>query len=397
MTYNAVHYGEENNIENRRGMKGFYRTLKDVGLPSCYKVAAITRACAVLASRKKSDKRGVAILHPKPLRPMVCIISGFFITMKGRLFIPLARDKYVDVQLNPYVVERLARGKTRSLMITPDSLSFCYSCEVEAMPIRKVYGVDRNEKNLTFGDRERVVQVDMTKTVRIRQATREILGSFRRDDVRVRRRFARKYWKRANDRTDQILHAATNFIVETAAQNDAALAVEDLAHIRKMYRRGNGLGRDSRFRLNSWPHWKAKRMLEYKAAWKGVTNIPLTKSDTYGSSSVCSACGEKRRSPVKDDAEHRRMLWCQRCKTWTDRDVNAALNLSKRGLARFASSLPRLEVGEEASRSQQANAISSLLLVEKGLTGEAVKGNGTKTLILRVDASKLIRRYEPKT
>jgi hypothetical protein len=40
LTYNAIHCGEENEIDNRRGMKGFYRSLKtELLLPSCYKVA----------------------------------------------------------------------------------------------------------------------------------------------------------------------------------------------------------------------------------------------------------------------------------------------------------------------------------------------------------------------
>jgi hypothetical protein len=76
-----------------------------------------------------------------------------------------------------------------------------------------------------------------------------------------------------------------------------------------------------------------------------------------------------------------------------DRDVIAALNLSKRGLARFASSRPLS--GEEDSRSQASAC--SLEAGEEGPAGEAMKGNGTKTLILRVDASKLIRRREPKS
>jgi transposase len=134
-------------------------------------------------------------------------------------------------------------------------------------------------------------------------------------------------------------------------------------------------------------------MTEYKSAWKGVTIIPLTKSETYGSSSACPTCGEKLYSPAKDDAEHARMLWCQNCKVWMDRDVVAALNLSERGLSRFASSRPRS--GEEESRSQAS--ASSLRTGEEGLAGEAVTGNGTTTLLLRVDASKLIRRREPKS
>ena len=37
VTYNAIACAEENGIESRKGMKGFYRSLKDVKLPSCYK------------------------------------------------------------------------------------------------------------------------------------------------------------------------------------------------------------------------------------------------------------------------------------------------------------------------------------------------------------------------
>jgi transposase len=124
-------------------------------------------------------------------------------------------------------------------------------------------------------------------------------------------------------------------------------------------------------------------MLEYKAAWKGVTIIPLTKSETYGTSSKCSACGEKLHSPMKGDVVHKRMLWCQRSQAWMDRDVNAALNLSARGRSRFDRSLP----------SRSGTPIEE----EKGLAGEAMTGNGTMTLILRVDASKLALKREPKS
>ena len=86
---------------------------------------------------------------------------------------------------------------------------------------------------------------------------------------------------------------------------------------------------------------------------------------------------------MKGDVAHKRMLWCQRCKVWVDRDVNAALNLSTRGRSRFDRSLP--------SRSEAP------IEEEKGLAGEAVTGNGTTTLILRVDASKSTTRREPKS
>ena len=397
LTCNAIHFAEEHGIANRRGMEGFYRTLKGVELPSCYKVASITRACAIVKSRAKTERRGFKVGHPAPLRLVTCITSGFFVTMKGRLFVPLGRDRYFDVQLNHHTIERLSDKQVRSLTITPDSLSFCYSEDVETAPVKRVYGVDRNEKNIAFGDRDKVALVEMTEAVKIRQTTREIVASFKRNDVRMRRMLARKYWRKAHHRIDQILHAATNYIVDAAAKDGAALAIEDLTGIRKMYRRGNGQSADMRFRLNSWPHWKAKKMLEYKAAWKGVTVIPLTRSETYGSSSTCSACGEKLHSPARDDVAHWRMLWCQNCNRWIDRDVNAPLNLSERGRSRLDRSLSSLSEKQEENRSQQATVSFGPTEREKGLAGEAVTGHGTTTLILRVDASKLTRQREPKS
>ena len=379
ITYNAIDYGRKNGIDNRKRMIDFYRSLRDIILPSIYKISAITRACAVLKSRKKSEKRGLVARHRKPLRPMICIITGFFITMKGRLFVRLGREKYFNIQLNRHVHRILAGRKVRSLTITLYSLSFCFSEEIEPIPVKGVFGVDRNEKNLTFGNEGTVMQIDLSETVKIRQRTREILRSFRRNDVRVSRKLASKYWKRASHRTNQMLHAATNFVVENAARNSVAFALEDLTDIRKMYGKGHGQGPDYRFRLNSWPHGRAWQMLEYKAAWRGVATIPLTKSETYGSSTVHSACGEKLHRPEKGDVVHRRMLWCPTCKVWMDRDVNATIILSKRGLARFASSHLQAR-----SRSQQA-----LEAGEKGLASEAMKGNPTQTVILRVDASKL--------
>src|SRR6266849_6690615 len=113
LTYNAITYAEEHGIDNRRGMKGFYQTLKDANLPSCYKVASITRACAIIKSRKKSGKRAIQVVHLKPLRPMICVVSGFFVTVKGRLFIPLRRDKYFDLQLNQHTIKNLTNKKVR--------------------------------------------------------------------------------------------------------------------------------------------------------------------------------------------------------------------------------------------------------------------------------------------
>ncbi len=58
LTSNAAEYGKVNCIDNRKEMKDFYRSLKGVDIPSCYKVASITRACAILKSREKGERSG---------------------------------------------------------------------------------------------------------------------------------------------------------------------------------------------------------------------------------------------------------------------------------------------------------------------------------------------------
>ncbi|AFU60327.1 NurA domain-containing protein [Candidatus Nitrososphaera gargensis Ga9.2] len=68
----------------------------------------------------------------------------------------------------------------------------------------------------------------------------------------------------------------------------------------------------------------------------------------------------------------------QKIDGWMDRDVVAAMNLSIRGRAFLAKSEDEFER-------------------PKGDAGEAMKGNPmTAPVILRVDASKLIFRHQPK-
>ena len=111
---------------------------------------------------------------------------------------------------------------------------------------------------------------------------------------------------------------------------------------------------------NSWSFAEIKRLITYKAAWEGVPVIQLTKAETRNTSQLCPRCRKK----ITQGDRKTRQLWCTECKKLTDRDIVAAMNLSVKGLARFASS--------------------------QGLAGEAMKGNVEKEpLILRVDASKL--------
>ena len=82
-----------------------------------------------------------------------------------------------------------------------------------------------------------------------------------------------------------------------------------------------------------------------------------------------STSGERLQVPVRDDSQHYRQLWCQKCGRWEDRDQVAVMNISRRAWLRFGHA--------------------------KGGAGEAVKGNPDgrrQQAILRVDASKPSQR-----
>ncbi|HLQ21318.1 MAG TPA: transposase [Nitrososphaerales archaeon] len=355
-----------------------YKELSRYRIVSYYKLHAISRAAGILASRKKSIRRGVATKDPYAVRPQLVSSYGFRVE-NGVLRVPLGERRYFDIPLNGHTQMVLSEAglKVRSFTLTASSVSLTVSKEVKEIECTGAAGLDRNLRNLTYGNEERVIQYDLSKAVKIAGTTREILSSFRRNDARIRRMIASKYGRRRRNRINHLLNCATKEIVEEAHEGKEAIVLEDIKGIRKLFARGNGQGGEFRGRMNSWSFGEAQRQIEYKAAWRGVPVIHLTKGETRGTTMECARCGERLQVAQRDDVRHLRQLWCAQCGRWVDRDVNAVTNQSRRGRLRFDRSLP----DDEA----------------KGEACEAMKGNLTTPVILRVDASKMTRRDNPKS
>jgi putative transposase len=232
--------------------------------------------------------------------------------------------------------------------------------------------VDRNLRNLTVGNLENVVQYDLSKAIDIAENTRSITKSFKRNDVRLRKKLYSKYGTRRKNRIAQLLHHVSKAVVQKAKQEKSAIAFEDIRRIRRLYQRGNYQGRVYRGTMNSWSFAEIKRLVTYKAAWEGVPIVQLSTIETRGTSQLCPRCRKK----ITQVDRNTRQLWCVECKKWMDRDIVAVMNISIRRRAFLAKSRDVFE------RPQ-------------GLAGEAMKGNPTTTVILRVDASKLTFRREP--
>jgi putative transposase len=336
-----------------------YRELRGYPSPSCYKLCAVSRAAGILASRRKSLRRGFATKSPYAVKPLLISCYNFKI-QNGHLQIPIGRKAYETIPLTKHTALVLSDKtlRVRSFTLTATTLSLCISKKVVTLECTGTVGVDRNLRNLTCGDEETVIQYDLSRAVEIANTTVSIVSSFKRNDRRIGQRLAMKYGKRRQNRTLNLLHNATKSIVDQAFEKKKAVVLESIRGIRRLYRKGNWQGRSFRGRMNSWSFGKAQSQIEYKAAWIGLSVVRLSRHETFGTSSTCPRCGER----LQSDKNHRRQLWCPKCKVWMDRDLVAVINLSRRGRLRFDRS--------------------------KGEAVEAVKGNPMPTVIPGVDASK---------
>jgi putative transposase len=339
--------------------------------PSYYKVCAVSRAAGILAARKKSLRRGQSTKNPYSLKPQITACQGFKIE-DGALRVPVGKRSFQYVPLTSHTVSILSDPAVtvRSFTLTPTSLSLCISKEIPEVESTEAIGVDRNLRNLTVGNSNRVVQYDLSETVKIAQRTVKVVASFTRNDYRIRKKIASKYGLRRRNRIQHLLNVATKQIVAEAVQRRQVIVLENIEGIRRLYRKGNRQGSRYRGRMNSWSFSEAQRQLEYKARWVGLPVIRLGKKETRGTSVTCPQCGER----LQEDRRIRRKLWCRKCRVMMDRDVVAAINLSRRGRLRFDRSRTPKEL--------QGGAV------------EAVKGNPTPTVILRVDALKSIQEAQ---
>jgi len=259
-------------------------------------------------------------------KPFVSIGNQAYKIVDGKLRLPIKPREYIYIPLNRYTLKVLSQPnlKLGSVTLTANTVSISFSKETAEIEPRGYIGIDRNLDNVTVASSDgEVVTYDLSEATRIKAIYREVKRHFRRNDVRIRRRIFRKYGRKQRNKVNQILHRVSKHIVEKAKENGFGIVMENLKGIRRLYRKGNGQGRQFRSRLNSWSFYELQRQIEYKAKGEGVAVIYVSPQKT---SSTCAICGSK----ILECTE--RKVYCPRCRTLVDRDVNAARNILARGM-----------------------------------------------------------------
>ncbi len=235
---------------------------------------------------------------------------------KGRrLLIPL---EYGDYQRSFLMDTTLKRG---SVTMTDSTIVIAFSKETMAIePLRKV-GYDLNHKSIVGSDGTRI---DLSKVARIHTeygVRRSEFYERHPQDARIKQKFAGS--TRERERIRQTLNVVSKQVVEKAVKNREAIILERLKGIRKAHRKGNGKGRNSRRRANLWPFRLLQQQIATKAAWAGVQ---VEFVDPRNTSRECSNCCLVNRRLKVTERE-----WRCPCGAILDRDLNAAINIERRG------------------------------------------------------------------
>jgi len=364
MINDCIRIGLENNCTTPKKLSLLsYHKLKNYDILSYYKLNAISQACGRLAQRKKDIKNGKNPKPPYVEKPFLVSCYGFKIN--GILLsFPVRNREFVNILLNNHTAKIISDTsiKVRSFTITPTSLSLSIQKEVEPIKPEKAIGIDRNLRNVTFGNDDKVILVNTAELLKIKENYAYVKSTFTRNDHRIGKQIAGRLGIRQARRIQQRIHKISKSLVEYSKKQKAMIIFEDLKGIRKLYRKGNGQGRKFRRKLNSQSNYELERQTIYKANWEGV---PVGHINPRGTSKLCPRCG----GLLQEDKQRRRDLWCGICGKWQDRDVVAAMNISRKGLVRLTN--------------------------PQGGTHEAMRGNLNpdsvqEPVILRVDVSKLI-------
>jgi len=363
LTNEAIRICLAENIKGRLKLRDrIYKEFRaKYGLVSCFPYSVAEVAWSIVKKhkhwhRKPYAKRLMFKMDADSFSLNYSILSLPF-RMGVRVLVPLQYGKY---QRSFLMDKTLKRG---SVTMTESSIVIAFSKEFPlAEPSRKV-GYDLNEKSVVGSDGTRHDLSEVARLHTLYGVRRSKFYEKHAHDRRLRKKFASS--RREKERVSQALHRVSTLIVEKARANKEAIVLERLKGIRYSHQKGNGEGKAKRRRIALWPFRKLQSYIDYKAKWAGV---PVEYVSPAYTSKKCNVCGSINRKLKVTDRS-----WLCPCGAELDRDLNAAINIERRGKTRC--------LGE----------------VRPGARGtdEAVKGNETTTPILRAEVPKSGLRFLP--
>lgn len=232
-----------------------------------------------------------------------------------RILIPL---QYGDYQRSFLIDTNLKRG---SLTMTESSVFITFSKEVATTGPTGKIGFDLNEKSIVGSDG---IKYDLSEVSRLHTLYGVRRSRFYKRhpcDRRLRQKFAGS--RKERERSKQFLHRISALIVNKALADRKAIILERLKGIRYAHKRDNAESLSRRRRIALWPFRQLQSYIDNKARWAGVNVEYVSSSYT---SKICSVCGQINRKLKTTERS-----WQCPCGAMLDRDLNAAINIERRG------------------------------------------------------------------
>jgi len=199
--------------------------------------------------------------------------------------------------------------------------SVCYNTpKAKTIDCCGVVGVDRN----SVGNIAVMADVQTGKVLKLGFSpapTKRAMRGRRSNLQRARKfRLLAKIRRRQRRRMTHENHRVSKSIVNYAAEHRLAVAIENLAGVRKP---GSRIRKYSE--KNQWAFAQLETFLRYKCALRGIPVIAVNPAYT---SQDCSRCGSRHKPSGK-------IFHCATCGHNSHRDVNAAYNIGARALSVF--------------------------------------------------------------
>lgn len=355
MVNTCIRIGLAENITSMKSLsKKAYHELAVYNVPTQYRLTAVSKATGILSNYRRTLRKQAKVKKPYASKLMLVDCYNFRI-INNQLRLPIKPREYIYIALNAYTLRSIQGYTVRSVCLTACTISMAFSKETAQIEPIGLIGIDSNLDNVTtVSSPDNVKRYDLSHATEVKENCRQSRRGFTRNDYRVRQEIYSKYGRIEKNKVNWLLHNTSANIVREAREKQYGIIMENLRGIRKLYRKGNGQGRNYRARMNGWSFAELQRQIEYKAKWGG---IPVYYVNPLRTSSTCAVCGFR----IVECAG--RMVYCPHCKNVADRDLNAALNIRNAGL-RFSL---------------------------KGMANETMKGNprnGGK-VILRADTAQL--------
>lgn len=292
------------------------------GVLSCFPYSVAEVAWSIVKKHKKWQRK------PQAKRLMLKVEGADYSLRHSILSLPFKKGErlLIPLKYGQYQQSFLMDGtlKRGSITMTESSIVIAFSKEsTSEVPVRRV-GYDLNEKSIVGSDGTRHDLSEVARLHTLYGVRRSRFYERHSRDRRLKKRFASS--RREKERVSQALHRVSTLIVEKARTKNEAIVLESLKGIRYAHNKRNGEGKARRRRIALWPFRQLQSYIDYKAMWAGVAVEYVSPSFT---SKRCSSCCRINRELRTTDRS-----WLCPCGAKLDRDLNAAVNIERRGKIR---------------------------------------------------------------